>query len=129
MLSWMIKYCCKDQRRGLKHIVELKFVQRILGWRKANSQLLLILRESLVSGGDGDDATQMRPRSIVLSIRMKYLGRDETCSHVGLPKSFMAVGYKGIFCEKDGEQDCARKGVDYLVVRYFGMEGSTKKGV
>src|SRR3954464_4573476 len=65
--------------------------------------------ESLVSGGDGDDATQLRPRSIVLSTRMKYLGKDETCSHVSLPKGFMAVGCKGVFCEKDGEQDCARK--------------------
>src|SRR4051812_41156371 len=45
MLSWMIIHCCMDQRHGLKHIVELMFVQQILGRRKENSRLLLILRE------------------------------------------------------------------------------------
>src|SRR3954463_5489817 len=28
----------------------------------------------------------------------------------------MTVGCKGVFREKDGEQDCAREGVDYVVV-------------
>src|SRR3954462_14437165 len=73
--------------------------------------------ESLVSGGDGvEAATRMLPRPFVLSTKVKYLGRVETCSHVGLPKGFKAVGCRGIFREKDGEQDCARKGVDYVVI-------------
>src|SRR5436190_4429946 len=59
----------------------------------------------------------MRPRSIVPSIRMKYLERDKTCSHVGLPKNFMAVGCRCVFREKDSEQDWAWKGVDYWIVK------------
>src|SRR5436190_6354718 len=65
-------------------------------------------RESLVSGGDGDEATtQLRPRPFVLSTKVKYLGREETCSHVGLPKGFKVVSCRGVFHEKDGEQDFA----------------------
>src|SRR3954462_9581529 len=73
--------------------------------------------ESLVSGGDGDEATtRLLPRPFVLSTKVKYLGREETCLHVGLLKGFKTVGCMDIFRKKDGEQDCARKGVDYAVV-------------
>src|SRR4051812_34637841 len=66
--------------------------------------------ESLVSGRDGDEATtRMLPRPFVLSTKVKYLGREVTCSHVGLPKGFKVVGCRGIFHEKDGERDRARK--------------------
>src|SRR3954469_16611667 len=70
----------------------------------------------------------MLSRPFVLSTKVKYLGRVETCSHVGLPKGFKAVGCMGIFHEKDGEQDCAWKGVDYVVVTGTSVrKGSAKR--
>ena len=85
--------------------------------------------ESLVSGGDGDEATtRILPRPFVLSTKVKYLGRVETYSHVGLPKGFKAVGCMDIFREKDSEQDRARKGVDYVVVTGTSVrKGSAKE--
>ena len=56
------------------------------------------------------------------------MGREEICSHVGLPKGFKAVGCKGVFREKDSEQGCARKGVDYVVVTGTSVrKGSAKE--